>query len=58
MPGGAGVRPPVASVSISMNSDEAGDPGLRVAVVPGELDISGVGRVRRALADLEGGGGP
>lgn len=41
---------PAFSVS-TIAASGTGDPG--VVVVRGELDISGVGRVRRALTDLE-----
>lgn len=45
----------MTSISISTTSGDRGGDAPWVVVVQGELDISGVGRVGRALSDLENG---
>ena len=47
----------MTSISVSTTSGDHGDDSPWVVVVRGELDISGVGQVGRALTDLEGGPG-
>lgn len=51
------MRPAVSAISVSTTSAGDADGAPWVVVVRGELDLAGVPRVARALADAEGGRG-